>query len=99
MCTGYGVPVRDANATIDFLGNLGFAVLMMVAGMHVPLRNRALLASLRLAIVAVLVSAVLGAVGGAAIAQALDLCHAAVWAVLLATGSAAIVLPALQEAG
>lgn len=71
---------------------------MMVAGMHVPLRNRALLASLRLAIVAVLVSAVLGAVGGVAIAQALDLGHA-VWAVLLATGSAAIVLPALQEAG
>ena len=46
-----------------------------------------------------LASAVLAAAGGVAIARMLDLGHPAVWAILLATGSAAIVLPALQEAG
>ena len=72
---------------------------MMVAGMHVPLRNKALLGSLRRAAVAVVASAVLGAAGGLAIAHGLGLGHPAVWAILLATGSAAIVLPALEEAG
>jgi Kef-type K+ transport system membrane component KefB len=96
--TGAGL-VKADNPTIAFLGDIGFAVLMMVAGMHVPLRNRALLGSLRLALVAVLASAALGAAGGVVIDRTLDVGHPAVWAVLLATGSAAIVLPALQEAG
>jgi len=96
--TGAGL-VKADDPTIAFLGNLGFAVLMMVAGMHVPLRNRALLGSLRRATIAVAISAVLGVAGGLAIAHALGLGHPAVWAILLATGSAAIVLPALDEAG
>lgn len=91
--------VKAGDPTIAFLGNLGFAVLMMVAGMHVPLRNRALLGSLRRGAVAVVASAGLGLAGGLAIAQGLGIGRPAVWAILLATGSAAIVLPALDEAG
>ena len=41
----------------------------------------------------------LAVAGGFAIADVLDVGHPAVWAILLATGSAAIVLPALEEAG
>ncbi len=96
--TGAGL-IKPDDPTIAFLGTIGFAVLMMVAGMHVPLRNRALLSSLRLGVVAVLISAVLGTGGGLLIAHALGIGHPAVWAILLATGSAAIVLPALEEAG
>jgi Kef-type K+ transport system membrane component KefB len=96
--TGAGL-VKADDPTIAFLANIGFAVLMMVAGMHVPLRNRALLGSLRRGVVAVVASAVLGGGGGLAIAHGLGIGHPAVWAILLATGSAAIVLPALQEAG
>jgi Kef-type K+ transport system membrane component KefB len=96
--TGTGT-IKAADPTIAFLGNLGFAVLMMVAGMHVPLRNRALLGSLRRGVVAVMVSAGLGVAGGLAIAHGLNLGHPAIWAILLSTGSAAIVLPALEEAG
>ncbi len=96
--TGAGL-VKADDPTIAFLGNLGFAMLMMVAGMHVPLRNRALFGSLRTAAVAVAASAVLAAGVGLAIANGLDVGHPAVWAILLATGSAAIVLPALEEAG
>jgi Kef-type K+ transport system membrane component KefB len=96
--TGAGL-VKADDPTIAFLGNIGFAVLMMVAGMHVPLRNRALLGSLGRGAVAVAVSALIGVAGGLAIAHGLSLGHPAVWAILMATGSAAIVLPALQEAG
>lgn len=96
--TGAGL-IKPDNPTIAFLGNIGFAVLMMVAGMHVPLRDRGLLGSLRKGVVAVLASALLGAGGGLLIAHALGIGHPAVWAILLATGSAAIVLPALEEAG
>jgi Kef-type K+ transport system membrane component KefB len=96
--TGMGL-VKADDPTIAFLGNIGFAVLMLVAGMHVPLRNPGLPGSLRRAAITVTLSAVLGVGGGLAIAKLLDIGHPAVWAILLATGSAAIVLPALEEAG
>lgn len=96
--TGAGL-IKSDDPTIAFLGNIGFAMLMLVAGMHVPLSNRALVGSLKRGTVAVIASAVAGAGGGLLIAEALGLHHAAVWAILLATGSAAIVLPAIEEAG
>jgi Kef-type K+ transport system membrane component KefB len=96
--TGAGL-IKAGNPTIAFLGDIGFAMLMLVAGMHVPLRNRGLLASLRRGAVAVVASAVLGVGGGLLIDHGLGFGHPAVWAILLATGSAAIVLPALEEAG
>jgi Kef-type K+ transport system membrane component KefB len=96
--SGLGL-IKAGNPTVAFLGNVGFAVLMMVAGMHVPLRNRGLLGSLGRGAVAVLASTALGIGGGLLIAHGLGLGHPAVWAILLATGSAAIVLPALAEAG
>jgi Kef-type K+ transport system membrane component KefB len=96
--TGAGL-IKSSNPTIAFLGNIGFAVLMMLAGMNVPLRNRALLGSLARGALAVAASAALGVGGGLLIGHALGLGHPAVWAILLATGSAAIVLPSLEEAG
>ncbi len=91
--------IKADNTTIAFLGNMGFAVLMMEAGMRVPLRNKALLGSLRRGAIGVVVSVAIGLGGGLLIAHALGFGHPAVWAVLLSTGSAAIVLPALEEAG
>ncbi len=96
--TGAGL-VKADNQTIAFLGNMGFAVLMMVAGMHVPLRNKDLVKSLGRGAIAVAVSAALGIGGGLLIAHGLGFGHPAIWGILLATGSAAIVLPALEEAG
>jgi Kef-type K+ transport system membrane component KefB len=96
--TGAGL-IKAGDPTIAFLGNIGFVLLMMVAGMHVPLRNRALLSSLRRGAIAVAVSAVIAVGIGLLIAHALSFGHPAIWAILLATGSAAIVLPALEEAG
>jgi Kef-type K+ transport system membrane component KefB len=42
--TGAGL-VKANDPTISFLGNIGFAMLMMVAGMHVPLRDRGVVRS------------------------------------------------------
>src|SRR5262249_61014294 len=44
--TGAGL-IDASNPTVDFLGEVGFATLMFVARMHVPLRNKALLGALR----------------------------------------------------
>jgi Kef-type K+ transport system membrane component KefB len=96
--TGAGL-IKAGDPSISFLGDIGFACLMMVAGMHVPLSDRALTRSLGRGAVAVVASTVLGLGGGLAIAHGLGIGHPAVWAILLATGSAAIALPALDEAG
>jgi Kef-type K+ transport system membrane component KefB len=95
-----GARLIDAsNPTVSFLGDVGFATLMMVAGMHVPLRNKALLGALRRGAAGAALSAAIGVGGGIAIDEGLGIGHPLVWAILLATGSAAIVLPALEEAG
>jgi Kef-type K+ transport system membrane component KefB len=83
--TGAGL-IKADNTTIAFLGNMGFAVLMMEAGMRVPLRNKALLGSLRRGTIAVLVSGAIGLGGGLLIARSLGFGHPALWAVLLSTG-------------
>lgn len=94
--TGLGA-VDPTNATVSFLGEVGFAMLMLTVGMHLPLRDRRMAASLRDGLwLAVIVSvlAVPAAIAAAAIAGT---SHAAVYAVLLASGSAAVLLPALGE--
>src|SRR5579862_837249 len=72
--TGTGT-IHATNPTIAFLGNMGFAALMLGAGMHVPLRNKELLGSLGKGAVAVLATAVIGAGGGLLIAHALSFGH------------------------
>ena len=85
--------------TTAFLAEVGFAMLMFVAGMHVPLRQPGLLSGVRRGGLAAAVAGLLAPVGGIAVAQASGTHHAAIYALLLASGSAAILLPALQEQG
>jgi Kef-type K+ transport system membrane component KefB len=87
------------NVTVEFLANVGFAMLMFSAGMHVPLRNRALLGSIRKGTVAAVLVAVLATAGGFLLSRFHGADHPAVFALLLATGSAAIALPIIDEAG
>ncbi len=94
--TGLGL-VDPTNRTVSFLGEVGFAMLMLSVGMHLPLRDPRLAHSLRHG---ALLAAIVGvlAIPAAVIAAALtDTGHAAVYAVVLASGSAAVLLPALQE--
>jgi Kef-type K+ transport system membrane component KefB len=95
--TGLGL-VHPAEATVAFLGEVGFAMLMLTVGMHLPLRDRRLLASLRVGGVLAAIVAVLAVPAGLAAADLAGTAHAAVYAVVLASGSAAVLLPALEEA-
>jgi Kef-type K+ transport system membrane component KefB len=90
--------IDPSNSTLAFLALVGFAMLMLTAGMHVPLRDRRLRSSLgQGALLAGLVGAFAIPAGIAAAAVA-GTSHEAIYAVVLASGSAAVLLPALEEA-
>jgi Kef-type K+ transport system membrane component KefB len=90
--------VNPANATVSFLGEVGFAMLMLTVGMHLPLRDPRLARSLRSGAVLAGIVGVLAPLAGFAAAAVAGTAHAAVYAVVLASGSAAVLLPALGEA-
>jgi len=88
-------PVDDPALTL--LSDLGFALLMLIVGTHLPLRRRDLRPALRRAVPAVVLTAVLAAGGGLALAPLTGLHRPALLAVLLAASSAAVALPVLQS--
>ena len=90
--------VDPANSTISALGEVGFAMLMLTVGMHLPLRDPRLSASLRNGAVLAVIVAVLAVPAGFAAAAVAGTSHAAIYAVVLASGSAAVLLPAFEEA-
>jgi Kef-type K+ transport system membrane component KefB len=96
--TGLGT-VNPSQPTIAFLGEVGFAMLMLTVGMHLPLRDPRLSASLRGGTVLAVIVGVLAVPAGYAAAAIAGTSHAAIYAVLIASGSAAVLLPALEETG
>ena len=89
--------IRADDATVSFLAQAGFAMLMLTVGMHIPLRDRRLRRALGRGALAAGVAAIAASLGGLVAAELTGTGHAAVYGVLLASGSAAIVLPTLQE--
>ena len=89
--------VHPDNATLSFLAEAGFAMLMLSVGMHVPLRDRRLPRALGPGAQAAGVAAMAAPLGGLVVVELTGTGHIAVYAVLLASGSADIVLPTLQE--
>ena len=89
--------VHADDATVSFLAEAGFAMLMLTVGMHVPLRDRRLRRALGPGALAAGVAAIAAPLGGLVVAELTGTGHIAVYAVLLASGSAAVVLPMLQE--
>jgi Kef-type K+ transport system membrane component KefB len=91
--------VNPSGATISLLGEVGFAMLMLTVGMHLPLRDRRLAASLRSGALLAALVCVLALPAGVLAAAVAGTGHAAVYAVVLASGSAAVLLPAFEELG
>src|SRR5580658_5149458 len=89
--------VHPDAATISTLGEVGFAMLMLTVGMHLPLRDRRLAGAVRAGVAAALLVCVLALPAGLLAGAIAGGGHAAVYAVLLASGSAAVLLPAIQE--
>ncbi|RNL62153.1 cation:proton antiporter [Nocardioides marmoriginsengisoli] len=96
--TGFGY-LDPSNETFTFLADAGFALVMFVAGTHVPVRDRALRTSLRSGLLRAVAVGVAAAVLGVLIAAAFDLDHAPLYAVLMASSSAALILPVVDSLG
>ena len=92
--TGFGV-IESSDVTLSFMAQIGFALVMFVAGTHVPLRQPAMRAGLRVGLLRAIGVGVLAAPLGLLIAQLFGTGHGALYAVLIASSSAGIVLPAL----
>jgi Kef-type K+ transport system membrane component KefB len=89
--------IDPGNPTLSFMAEIGFAMLMFAVGMNVPLRDRRMRASLGKGASSALLVAVIAVGGGLLLARIDGSGHAGVYAVLVASGSAAVVLPILQE--
>ena len=88
-----------ADPTLIFLSAVGFAMLMFVVGTRVPLRDARLRQVLGRALAATVLSFAVAAGVGWLIAGASGIDHPAIFLLLLAASSAAIVIPVLQERG
>jgi Kef-type K+ transport system membrane component KefB len=91
--------VHPADATVSTLGEVGFAMLMLTVGMHLPLRDRRLAAATRKGGLLAGIVCVLAVPAGLLAASVAGSGHAAIYAVVLASGSAAVLLPAIEETG
>ena len=89
------VPVDDPALTL--LSDLGFALLMLIVGTHLPLRRPALRPALGRAVLATVATAGIAAASGLALAPVTGLHRPALLAVLLASSSGAVALPVLQS--
>lgn len=89
------------NATLQFLANIGFALVMFVVGTQIPVRGLQVRSALALAGArAALVGAVAAALGWVLAFEFHNTSvkgHAALYAVLMASSSAALALPIIQS--
>lgn len=96
--TGFGL-IDAADPTLTFLADVGFALIMFVAGTHVPVRSGAIRAALSAGLVRAILVTVSASALGVAIAMIFGTQHAPLYIVLLASSSAALVLPLIHSLG
>ncbi len=96
--TGFGIVDPD-NATFMLLANIGFALVMFVVGTHVPVHDAALRTALPKALLRAVLVGVVAAVLGVVLAHVFGTGHALLYAVLMASSSAALALPVIDSLG
>ena len=87
--------VDPTDPTFTFLAQVGFALVMFVVGSHVPVRDPALRRGLAVGLGRAAAIGVLAAPVGFVVARAFGTGHGGVYAVLMASSSAALIMPAL----
>ena len=88
------IPV--ANSSLTLLSNIGFALLMLIVGTHLPLRQPALKPALGKAFGITIFVGMLATAGAYALATSTGFANPAILTVLLTTSSAAVALPVIQ---
>lgn len=94
-----GLRILDpTNSTFSFMADMGFVLVMFVVGSHVPVRGPALRAGLARGSARAGAVGILAVVVGFVVARLFGTDHALLYAVLLTSSSAGVVLPALGGA-
>jgi Kef-type K+ transport system membrane component KefB len=96
--TGFGV-VAAANPTFQLFANIGFALVMFVVGTHVPVRGREIRSAGPLALARVVLGGAVAVALGVGLAAEFGTGHVALYAVLMASSSAALALPVIDSLG
>ena len=91
--------LHPTDHTFTFLAEIGFALIMFVAGSNVPVRDAAVRRSLGIGSARAAAVAAAAAGLGVAVAAAFGTGHEALYAVVLASSSAALALPLLAAVG
>jgi Kef-type K+ transport system membrane component KefB len=94
--TGFGI-IDHTDPTFTLLANIGFALVMFVVGTHVPVRDKTLRSSIPKALLRAVAVGAVAAVLSVVLAEVFGTGHAAVYAVLMASSSAALALPVIDS--
>ncbi|MDQ4212595.1 cation:proton antiporter [Microbacterium capsulatum] len=96
--SGFGW-VDSTEPTLTLLAEVGFGLIMLVIGSHIPILDRTVRAAVGRGALGAGAVAVVAVGLGVAVAALFGNEHGAVYAVLIASSSAALVLPMLQSLG
>ena len=94
--TGFGV-IDPSEQTLSFLAQVGFALVMFVAGSQVPIRDPRLRVGLRVGAARAVAVGLLATALGWAVSVAFDPPHLSLYAVLMASSSAAVIMPIVES--
>jgi Kef-type K+ transport system membrane component KefB len=91
--------LHPTQPTFTFLANIGFALIMFVAGSHIPVRDDRLRAAIARGAGRAVGIGFASLLIGWSLARVFDTGHTGLYAVLLASSSAALILPMLDDVG
>lgn len=94
--SGFGY-LHSGDPVFTLLADIGFALVMFVAGTHVPIRDEKLRRALRTGVLRAVLVGVAAAVLGILLASIFGTGHPALYAVLMASSSAALILPIVDS--
>jgi Kef-type K+ transport system membrane component KefB len=95
-----GLRVIHPNDTIlTFLAQAGFGLVMLVAGSHVPIANKALRKAAGRGLLLVIATGIVAVPVAAALSSMAHTHHTALYAVLLSSSSAAVIMPIVDGEG
>lgn len=94
--TGFGV-VDATDPTFGLFANIGFALVMFVVGSHVPVRDPAMRSAVPKALARAVLAGAAAAALGFGLAAQFGTGHGALYAVLMASSSAAMTLPMIDS--
>ncbi len=96
--SGFGW-VQSSEPTFALLAQIGFGLIMLVIGSHIPILDRTVRAAVGKGLLGAGLVAIVAVGLGIAVAAVFGNSHGAVYAVIIASSSAALVLPSLQQLG